>query len=213
MVAVLVSELSVDELRAELAKREASLDGLRRSYTGMDTVDTLHMLANQANVTHEEDDEPFGVEDYADELTAVTPPQQVTPRPRPEQREIPLPPHPSTQPAFPPLGPTVDQQQLVARAVTAMQAQIPDWSRYGRRVWQATADNPTGLGKALETNNPAAVVSVLADTYERLRTQDAATNMKLQAQTMSGSHGRVQAPSGDEAEWQQIVNVGKKSRW
>jgi hypothetical protein len=101
------------------------------------------------------------------------------------------------------------------RYVNETMAQIaPDWSEVGPLVAARITENNINIPA-----DPQAAVAVLAGLYVQTKSDQAARTTALendlakrQAQTLSGSPGRPQEVSSDDAYWQSVVNA-KSNRY
>ena len=106
-----------------------------------------------------------------------------------------------------------DQEQLATQGIGLVAASVADWNQYAQRVLATAAENPAPFSRALSSGNPEVVASSLASSLAQVKTADSNRQMKLAAQSAVGASGRLEAPTGDAAEWGAIVAAAPQSYW
>lgn len=96
----------------------------------------------------------------------------------------------------------------MSQAISSVAQRLPEWDRLSGRVFDDVRDNPM-----LASNDSNVIAHLLASTYERIHQADEGRTMKVNAQTLSGSSGRLPALSGDDTEWARIVAAGKRTAY
>ena len=125
-------------------------------------------------------------------------------------------------------APQFQQQQVMAGELMAnnaervLESKYPDWSEYGSKVGDVLERNPYLLSAETLTSMDA-TTSVLESIYKQVKYDDLAekleamsndqTQMKRQAQTVSGGAGRPGTPNPDEEKINRIVAAAKNTSY
>ncbi len=116
------------------------------------------------------------------------------------------------------------QTELVAlQATNQLRSAYQDWEQYEDRVAQTIEKNPTFTAALQAASTPAAFAAVLDTAYKAAKFEDLAAAQtqqqqseaaKLAAQTVTGAGpARISSPDADKAEWERIVQAGRRSPW